>query len=312
MIGIRGASRAAIVCCLLSHLAAAAEPPPLLVQLYPSVVTGVKPSRALGATRPMVELLSSRLNYPIELSIVTDKKDANLNTFSRKLAEGDVHIGVMWGIEFGWVNHLYPNLEILAATTREKGQVGWPSQLMVSRTFPGQNIGALRGKKLAVIDRAPLMDALFLAREIESANFDPDGFFVSEQVFDTVSEAIRAVQNGTCDCVVLNIAMWDRYLANKPAAANHLNALATSPTKFPDALLAGDRVRVNKLRSRLWEDVQAELQKMDRDAEGEQCLNFWRIEKFVSPDYGDFREIIRQSAATYPFERALRPIQFAR
>lgn len=300
----------ALVCGVLAAGGAAAERP-IVVRLYSTIITGVDPGRALGATTPMIHLLEQKLDYPIDFAIVTDGKDAELMKFGKKMSDGDVHIGIMWGIEYGWLVKDYPNLDLLVGTSTQGGEVGWPSQLMVRPEYEGKTIADLKGKKLAVIERAPATDALFLAKEIEDAHLDPNGFFASESVYDTVPEAIRAVEKGNCDCLAINIFMWGRHISTRPAAKKHMTTLATSLTKFPDAVLAGDRVRINRMRPRLWEDIQSELQKMDQEEYGKQCMNFWMLEKFVLPDYKNFREIVRESSAAYPFERALQRAQFA-
>lgn len=92
--------------------------PPVKLRDYPSIVTGISESQARAATKPAVEIIGRLVGYPTEIDI--EPKDSEradeahaLLEFGRKLDTGEIHLGVMWGIEFGWLQQKYPRLKPL-------------------------------------------------------------------------------------------------------------------------------------------------------------------------------------------------------
>jgi hypothetical protein len=283
---------------------------PIKLRDYPSIVTGISERQARAATQPAVALIGRLIDYPIDLDIeINDAARAGevsaLMEFGRKLDAGEIHLGVMWGIEFGWLQEKYPRLKPLALCvygSREDDKEGVSSQLMVAHGFDGDRLDDLRGKTLAVYRRVPLMDKLFLNQALADRNHTLRDFFGEIKEFKSARDAIVAVNRGAADCVLLNMVTYSRHVANQPKLT--LRPLASSGA-FAAPVIVGRPNAVDDLRRDLWRQIQEETLRLHQTPEGKQCMQFWRLARFGKPNVA-FDALVRRNVADYPINVLLR------
>jgi ABC-type phosphate/phosphonate transport system substrate-binding protein len=235
-----------------------------------------------------------------------------LNRFGGQLDRGDFHLGIVWGVEYGWLLKKYPKLKPLAVVSVGGTNVPTRSQLMVRRADQKGGLKALKGKKLARFQSAPLMDRLALDEILKQAQLDPKGFFTKEgKPFGNVRQAILAVKNGQADCIVVNAATLSRLREAQPNLYKDLVPIGKVSDVFPLAVFVGIPRAVNRLQPRvsdsqstLWKRLQQELVTIHETPRGKQVVKFWKIRSFIKPDDA-FEKQVRKCVQKYPVDRLL-------
>ena len=223
------------VLAAMSLSADAAEQAAVQIRLFSSVTPGLEERHAISFTKPMIDLLSRQLAQPMEVGIENGK---DLMAFGKDLDEGKTHIGVVWGLEYGWLRQRYPRLEIMAVTT-QGGQVQIPAQLLVRKDFPGKTIADLKGKKLATYERAPMMILRFRNKVLKDKGFDPKTFFKEITTFETPKGAIGALKSGNVHVVEIDGMTWSRYGVTQSLGKNSEIKTFVNPQSFPEAVIVG-------------------------------------------------------------------------
>jgi hypothetical protein len=83
-------------------------------------------------------VLQDRINYPIELQV--EARGADLMEFGEKIDKGEIQIGAVWGIEYGWLHERFPKLEMMSHLSQHAGTQGWPVQIMVRNDYSRERI----------------------------------------------------------------------------------------------------------------------------------------------------------------------------
>jgi len=177
----------------------------------------------------------------------------------------------------------------------------WRSQLMIRRQTPVPSLDKLKGKRLAQIKGAPLMDQLFLDSMIRAIGQDPRTFFRLGKPLSDARSAFRAVKNGEADCVVINLGIFSRLKDLQPKFAQNLIAVDPLSDPYPPPVMIGRIKHMESLRPRLWRTAQEEVIRIHETEEGKQCVNFWRFDAFIKPDK-EFMEQVKQSARKFPLK----------
>ncbi len=285
---------------------AAAQPatadrrPPLQLRLYASLVAGVSERRAQAATKPLIDLVSANVDYPVESGIEKGTGPEGVLAFGKKLDDGVVHVGTVWGLEYGWIRQKYPKIKPMAIAANGN-RAPWRSQLMVRRQDNPPSLAPLKGKKLAEFKYMSLMDRLILDDMLVQAKQDPRDFFALQVPRASVKEALLAVKNGQADCVMVNVADFTREANNQPKVAQALMAVKVSQP-YPGGVLVGRVDRVEHLQRGLWGKVQTELLRCRDTAEGAMLADFWRFDLLERPD-DKYLEQVDEAARKFPIER---------
>jgi hypothetical protein len=268
---------------------------PLKLAMSSSTLAGISDKAAEAHIKPMLDVLARQTSIPIELSIHDCSTPASLMALGKDLNAGELHLGVMWGLEYGWLRDRHPDLAPLVVCGVPNDKDGMPIQLFVRKGFTGK-LADLKGKRLATYPRMPLMYQAWLASLTREQGAAPDKFFGEAKEFPTPKEAIIAVYKEEFDCVVIGASLYRRYLANTPKL--ELAPLLSSAA-FPEVALVGKTAAVDKLRAGLWSDLQTGFLEIHKAEEGRQVLGYFRVETFAKPD-DPFRDLVRLRVREFP------------
>ncbi len=280
---------------------------PIKVRYFPSLLSGISDRRARAVTKPMLDLISRAIEYPldydIEDSLAADPAEPEaLFAFAKKLDAGEVHLGAVWGVEYGWMRQRYPQLKAHSIFVYGD-QGGVNSQIMVAGRFSGKTIDDLRGKILATCERVTLMDRLWVNKTLDRLGETSVSFFGEIKKFRSVREAVLAVNRGDADCVVLSaLAYWGQ-VANQPKVTLR-PLLVSSPFAVP--VVVGHPSTLEQLRPGLWQRMQDELFEVHRTPVGKEGVSFWRQARFGKPDAA-FDTLVEKNVMDYPIS-ALRSL----
>lgn len=284
--------------------------PPVTVRLYPSLLPGIPESRALGTTRPMVELLSTAVDYPLLLDLEPSATNPQyaLFQFGRQINEGKIHLGVLWGLELAWLAPHFPQLEPLAVVNFG-GQTTLASHIIVRRDSTIRSVRGLEGKRQATYAKAPLMDHLALRDILLRQKVDPSRVAATSPfTYPSVKHALQAVRRGDSDYMVVSIHIYARMVLTQPALDRDLTVIANS-SPYPPPVVVGLQRHIDRLRNGLWSALQRELSTIHNTPDGEFCIQFWRFQSFLHPDQ-QFMMLMSAAVRQYPLQ--LRPMNTSR
>jgi ABC-type phosphate/phosphonate transport system substrate-binding protein len=266
----------------------------LKIRLYSSVAPGISRKHARAATRPMLNLLQEKLGCVIDFGFVEGDSAEDLLRFGKEINEGTVHLGVIWGLEYGWLRARWPQLKPLVVCAQTKNL--YESRVMVREGFGGKSLADLADQRLARYRGASLMDRMYLDKLLKDNNHTESTYFHEVKDYPTAKSAILAVRNNEADCLVVNMVAYARHVTTGPKLK--LDYLLPSKP-FPEAVLVGRPDRIDGLRRGLWAELQKSFETIHRTAEGRECVDFWMIEQFSTP--GDsFEQLVRDRLRDYP------------
>jgi ABC-type phosphate/phosphonate transport system substrate-binding protein len=295
-----------VLSCLLltacSPASAQQNRPRLKIAIYSSLLGSTNDKQVRATVRPMLDLVSARIGYPIDLELDKGKGREGLKALGKKLDEGTYHLAGVWGLDYGWLLQQYPNLQVMAVVANGE-RAPWRSQLMVRRQDLVTNLGKLKGKRLARVKQASLMDELFLDEMLRKAGQDPRGFFERQEPLPSVKEALLAVKDGQADCVMVNSTDFTRFQILQPGLARSLDPVQLSDP-YPAPVLISRRQNLEKVQRGLWEQWQEVLLRIHTTEEGRGCVRLWRFEKLIPPDEQFLKEV-ETCARRFPMERLL-------
>lgn len=251
-------------------------------------------------TEPMAKLLSDKplLDYPIEFDLHHGSTPEDLFEFGESLSKGTHHIGIVWGLEYGWLREKYPDLVPIVVCLVSKDLFN-RSQLMVRKQPNRARLQNIRGGTLGRFERTTLMDELFLHEVLTRNHEDPKNFFQT-RILPTAKDAVFELHDGGVDCMVITIDTLKRLEPDCGEVIGNL-AMVEQSGPFPNAMLIGRPEHLNRLRPGLWTDLQEALIRIHKKSVGRRCVKFWGLERFVRPD-AETEELIKEAVKMYPVE----------
>jgi ABC-type phosphate/phosphonate transport system substrate-binding protein len=256
----------------------------------------VSDKHAIAATKPMLDLLGHEVGVPFGFELAPAKSFSDIVTIGQSVDAGTkCHVAVLWGLEYGWLRDRCPRLRILALLNAEPDAV-YRSQIMVCKDSPVRDFRGLRGTRLALFERVPLIDLVFLEKQLQDCGATRKKFFSQVKVYPTIQEAVFAVHDQKADCIVVNRAAYSRHVACRPQV--RLQGLAIA--ELPGVIVVGRPEVINRFRPGLWEEVRGKLEVIHLTVEGQQCVDFWNVQRFARPDEVEYERFVRKAAAEYP------------
>jgi ABC-type phosphate/phosphonate transport system substrate-binding protein len=267
----------------------------LQVRIYSSVAPGLSAKHARIHTQPMLDLVGDRVRVRFDVDLVKGETAADLRTFGEQLNTGDVHLGAIWGLEYGWLRRTNPHLRPLVVCTQTKGR--YTSQFMVHGDSNLRGLADLRGKRLAMYPDLSLVDRVYIDKLLGQQGETRESYFQLIR-YESPKQAISAVKEGNADCVLVNMVAWGRYIYSREELGVGLHPICPS-SEFPPAVIVGRPNLINDLRSGLWQRLQEAFETAHQSPEGQQCIDFWRVERFAQAD-SLFEDLVEDRLQDYP------------
>jgi ABC-type phosphate/phosphonate transport system substrate-binding protein len=261
----------------------AKEIPAIKVRIYSSVLAGYDENEAKAGTEPMLKILARQIDFPMELDIDKGTTREDFLAFGRNIADGVYHLGVVWGIEYGWLVQEHPELRVLAVCAPKKVANFLRYEVLVRRSDRFADLKNLKGKKLARYNGEGLLSKLILNDTLKKNNLDPKDFFLMNKPVRTARSAIDSVLDGDADCVFVEGSHYWKLKELRPTLSEDLAVLCESED-CPVSAVIGSPDTFKKLRPGLWDQFQDALLAIHKTPEGEETIKYWRIEAFTKPD----------------------------
>jgi ABC-type phosphate/phosphonate transport system substrate-binding protein len=257
---------------------------PLQIQVYSSLLGGVRESEARAVAKTLVRLVARQVDYPFEVGVAKGTTREDLLEVGAKLANGTYHFVALYGMEYGWLRSKYPQLKVLAVCSAGEAAFGTLRyQMLVRRKDKVTGLESLQGKRLASHRGETILDRLIRDDLVRKAKQNPRGFFRDSKPVTTIRKAVEAVLDDEADCVFVDGLYYGRLLAVYPSLREELVALRESEP-YAEGTIIGSPERINSLRDGLWDEFQRRLLRVHTTPEGAIAIKFWGFDSFVPAD----------------------------
>ena len=280
-----------LVLPLIATTLLAGDPPAvksIRISISDSVIRGqTTPAAAMIQVQPLSEVFA--MVGGVRPTFCFESPD----NLAQKLQQGKADLGVIAGIELGWLGDKANGLSTLAVAYTS--DIKMKAYVLMRKDTNSHNILELKGKKLALPKRTQQHAQIFLHDSINRCGCQPQGYFAASVIPPDTDAAIEAVLDKEVDAVVVDGSSWDVFQERKPGRARKLMVVAESPN-FPTAAIIykpGTIVEadVKKLRDGLYS---AHQQPFCR-----QILNFWRISQFI-PATPEYDQLVKNIVKEFP------------
>ena len=258
------------------------------ISISDSVIRGqTTPAAAMIQVQPMSELFAMVGGVRPQFSFDSPE------TLAKNIQDGKVQLGVIAGIELGWLGDKAKDLTPLAIAYTQ--DIKAKAVVLMRKDSHSKSLKDYQGKRLAMPRRTQQHAQIFLHDSLHRSGCSPQGYFAACTTPPDVDAAIEAVLDKESDLVVVDSTGWDVFQERKPGRAKRLMVVAESPS-FPNAALIYkpgniSETDLKKLREGLFT---AHQQPFCR-----QILNFWRISQFI-PSTPEYDALVKNIVKEFP------------
>jgi ABC-type phosphate/phosphonate transport system substrate-binding protein len=229
----------------------------LEIRLASSLLTASRPSDAIAASMPMFEMISRGMSKPVPINFDIEPAHGmkELVAFAENVSKGKYQLGILWGLEYGWLKRHRGDLDLKPLTVVHAGSVSYDMLLLVADTSKNVTLANLKGKKLARFLRPSLAADFSLDSILRAEKLDPKDFFADDgKRYPTQQSAVAAVRDGEADCMITDIDSLLKLRSSQPGLTKHIVILHHGPY-LPTAVAVGRPENLQKLRPGLWQEM---------------------------------------------------------
>jgi ABC-type phosphate/phosphonate transport system substrate-binding protein len=199
------------------------EAPPKTIQigLVESLFTDLPKALVAAATQPFRKLMEAQTGFTGEFVHIS-----SADKLAKMLTQDKVHLGVLHGFEFAWVQQKYPKLKPLVIAVNQDRHLY--ASLLVKQTSKVTNLKDLKGKSLAMPCFTREHCRLFLERECQECGQTTQKFFAKITTPSTVEEALDDVVDGRVEAVLVDGVSLSCYKRRKPVRFGKLKEVEKS------------------------------------------------------------------------------------
>jgi ABC-type phosphate/phosphonate transport system substrate-binding protein len=264
------------------------EKPTFHIGISDTLIRGqMNPAAAPMLLQPMAEVFSLPAKQAAQFQL---DRPAGL---AKRLQDSNIQLGIMPGIEYGWIHPQYPNLVPLATVFASDIRLG--ACVLVRADSQVKSLANLKCQTIALPQRLQYHSHLFLHLAIEKLGAEQQGFFARVLTSADVNDGIESVVDQEAVAVLVDTDSWKTYQERKPGRSQKLRVLIQSQP-FPTSAVLYQRQSWDEKELQQIEEIlcTAHLRAFTR-----QILNFWRISKFVK--YTDeYEQVVKDIVRDIP------------
>jgi ABC-type phosphate/phosphonate transport system substrate-binding protein len=210
----------------------------------------------------------------------------------KKMANGDVHLGVFEGYEFAWAQQQLPKLKPLAVAVNV---YVFPSAYVVTKKDnPAKVFAGLQGQSFVFPETNEGFLRLFVAKQCQDNGKPISSFFSKVKTSENVEDALDDVVDGSVGAVVADRAALEAFKRTKPGRFKQLKEIAHSQ-QFPPGLVAYYDSTLDPATLKRFET--GLLQARDKE-KGQTMLTLFKLTGFEKVP-ADFGKMIALTQKTY-------------
>lgn len=285
--------RTLIVSCVLGFAlllpAAGQEPDVIHVGIVESLIKDLSPGKRKIIDSEFPDLVKDFTGFKSDVEQGGDAFAA-----AKKLADGKLHLAVLQGVEFSWVQAQDEKLKpLMLVVDRQKTL---HALVVVKKDSSAASLEDLKGKELAVLD-AKEHCRLFLDKNAGGA---AKKFFGKATDGSSAEKMLDDVLRGKIAAAVVDNPSLETYKDINPGRFERLKVIAKSET-FPTAVLV---FREGGLSEKVQIRFREGMLKANQTDKGREAMANFRVTAFetVSPDY---MKLVAEIRKTYPATRGI-------
>ena len=210
-----------------------------------------------------------------------------------KLQKQEIHLAIMTGIEYGWMNAGFP--ELLPLVTAFTTDIRLKACIVVPAESKAKSLKDLKGQTIVLPKRLQHYPLLYLQQELLDGGSEPKNYFGSIVAYADTDEGIETVVEKGAAAVLVDVESWKGYQERKPGRAKKLKVIDESEPFPTAAVLYHPTVwGAEELKTLNTVLCSAHTKSFTR-----QLLNFWRISKFI-PYSADYQKVVKGILAELP------------
>ncbi len=193
------------------------------ISISDSVIQGqTTPAAAMIQVQPMSELFAMVGGVRPQFSFDSPE------TLAKNIQDGKVQLGVIAGIELGWLGEKAKGLTPLAIAYTQ--DIKAKAVVLMRKDSSSKSLKDYQGKRLAMPRRTQQHAQIFLHDSLHRCGCSPQGYFAACTTPPDVDAAIEAVLDKESDLVVVDSTGWEVFQERKPGRAKRLVVVAESPS----------------------------------------------------------------------------------
>jgi len=236
--------------------------------------------------QPFADLVRKQTGLAGEFTVIK-----SVDQLADGLQSGKLGLGIVLGLDYGWLRESCPQAEPLVIGLNELPLV--KAHVLVHKDNPAKSLADLKGKSFACTKKLQRFARFYVERESQA---ELGKFFTLKEQSDT-DAAIEAVVEGEADATVVSTQGLDVYRKRKPGRFNRLKVLQES-IEFPTGavIYLPGKVKVDLLNK-----FRDSMLKAHDNPEGRQTLTLWKLTHFEKPPE-DFVKKVDELVKKYPRE----------
>jgi ABC-type phosphate/phosphonate transport system substrate-binding protein len=199
-------------------------------------------------TQLFAALIKQQTGVDAEVAVAGDAFDVGGSLHNKKY-----QLGFLYGVEFAWAEHEYPDLRPLVTISKYHA---WHARLVVAKGNAAADFAALRGKDLAMPQRYRPHCRLFLQKQCARLGAaEPKKFFGQITYPSSVEDALDNLLGGDAHAAIVDNSALEEYRDINPGRFARLRVVVESEP-FPPSVIAYrtggiDKATLTRLRTGL-------------------------------------------------------------
>lgn len=259
-----------VACMCLPSTAIPQGPPELTIGLIPEMNVFEQMDRF----RPLAEYLSERIGMPVKLTMLS-----RYGNIVERIENKDVDAAFLGSFTGALASAQLGMIPIVRPINLDGSSTYW-GYLFVRKDSGIEEVEQMRGRRLALVERATTAGFVFPVAYFKQQGVDVDGEFFSDvQFWGSHDACIQAVLEGRADIGAAKNTVWEHLGQEDRRIEDDLEILAMSPKVPSNGLLVSPDVNA-EIRER----IKTVLLGLEDDPAGKSVLEQLRFEGFVPTD----------------------------